>query len=200
MWHPVAAPAMTPAWPWWDHWFFALSSLLSSSQFCLSSLCPHSSVSLQFLYHLHAPFIGTGILSVLACFRRAMPNICIMAPKRVSLCLRHGLPPPPPQLPVSAVSDWWSSLASSLCRTHGTGLVVIDWSSQANSLVSFWMWCLGCPRWGYFSFWIILHSGIPSGSANCWTGVHLRVLLCLGPLAPDWWLSKGCSLPAPREY
>jgi hypothetical protein len=109
-------------------------------------------------------------------------------------------PPPPPQLPVSAVSDWWSSLASSLCRTHGTGLVVIDWSSQANSLVSFWMWCLGCPRWGYFSFWIILHSGIPSGSANCWTGVHLRVLLCLGPLAPDWWLSKGCSLPAPREY
>lgn len=102
------------------------SSLPSSPQFCLCSLCQHPSVSLSLSLHFSTTYLLLLVASRVASWsvwshltsglKSAMPFWGIMAPDRIQL--RHGLF----SLGCMAL-DWWSSQAMSV--VHGTNLVVL---------------------------------------------------------------------------
>ena len=50
-----------------------------------------------------------------------------------------------------------------------------------------------------YTLWVISSMPPPPRPAQCQTGIHLRLALCLGPVAPVWWSSWTCSLPGSPE-
>ena len=105
------------------------SSLPSSLQFCLSSLCPHPSACLSlhhsttYMVFLVVPRVSEYLEPAQEWPQESSAHLCIMSLGRGTSWVWSASSPSPQ---ACAAPDWWFSQASSLSRPHGSSLVVLS--------------------------------------------------------------------------